>query len=72
MSHGDKSNNLFHIFAASTGPRIGSSPVRSIVQCLARKEGTDDFYTLKVVIKLFTTKITFHKNDFNKLHECTN
>ena len=30
------------------GPRIGSSPVRSIVQCLARKEGTDDFYILKV------------------------
>ena len=32
------------------GPRIGSSPVRSIVQCLARKDGTDHFYTLKVSI----------------------
>lgn len=30
------------------GPRLGSSPVRSIVQCLARKEGTNEFYTLKV------------------------
>lgn len=30
------------------GPTLGSSPVKSIVQCLARKEGTDDFYTLKV------------------------
>ena len=34
------------------GPRIGSSPVRSIVQCLARKEGSDDFYTLKVCFVL--------------------
>lgn len=31
------------------GARLGSSPVRSIVQCLARKEGTDEFYTLKVL-----------------------
>lgn len=31
------------------GPRIGSSPVRSIVQVLARKEHTDQFYTLKVL-----------------------
>ncbi|XP_041352011.1 serine/threonine-protein kinase 40-like [Gigantopelta aegis] len=31
------------------GPRLGSSPVRSIVQCLARKEGTDDFYTIKIL-----------------------
>ena len=30
------------------GPTLGSSPVKSIVQCLARKDGTDDFYTLKV------------------------
>ena len=30
------------------GPRLGTSPVRSIVQCLARKEGTDDFFCLKV------------------------
>ncbi|XP_061426848.1 serine/threonine-protein kinase 40 isoform X1 [Lethenteron reissneri] len=31
------------------GPRLGSSPVPSIVQCLARKEGTDDFYQLKIL-----------------------
>ncbi|KAK3603549.1 hypothetical protein CHS0354_027973 [Potamilus streckersoni] len=31
------------------GPRIGSSPVRSIVPCLARKEGTDDFFTIKIL-----------------------
>ncbi|XP_074655120.1 serine/threonine-protein kinase 40-like [Tubulanus polymorphus] len=31
------------------GPRLGSSPVRSIVQCLARKDGTDDFYTIKIL-----------------------
>ncbi len=30
------------------GPTLGTSPVRSIVQCLARKDGTDDFYCLKV------------------------
>ncbi|XP_043945631.1 serine/threonine-protein kinase 40 [Protopterus annectens] len=29
------------------GPRLGNSPVQSIVQCLARKDGTDDFYQLK-------------------------
>nr|XP_008515745.1 PREDICTED: serine/threonine-protein kinase 40 isoform X3 [Equus przewalskii] len=29
------------------GPRLGNSPVPSIVQCLARKDGTDDFYQLK-------------------------
>jgi len=31
------------------GPRLGTSPVRSIVQCLARKEHTDDFYNLKIL-----------------------
>ncbi|XP_068237900.1 uncharacterized protein [Palaemon carinicauda] len=31
------------------GPRLGSSPVRSIVQCLARRENTDEFYTLKIL-----------------------
>lgn len=35
----------FHVLA---GPRLGNSPVPSIVQCLARKDGTDDFYQLKV------------------------
>ena len=32
------------------GPRLGSSPVSSITQCLARKSGSDQFYTLKVEI----------------------
>uniref|UniRef100_T1IY19 Serine/threonine-protein kinase 40 n=1 Tax=Strigamia maritima TaxID=126957 RepID=T1IY19_STRMM len=31
------------------GPRLGNSPVRSVVQCLARKEGTDEFFTLKIL-----------------------
>lgn len=31
------------------GPVLGSSPVKSIVQCLARRDGTDDFYTLKIL-----------------------
>ncbi|GFR06802.1 hypothetical protein TNCT_609431 [Trichonephila clavata] len=31
------------------GPRLGSSPVRSIVQCLAKKYGTDDFYAIKIL-----------------------
>lgn len=26
------------------GPKLGPSPVKSIVQCLARKEKTDEFY----------------------------
>ncbi|XP_022089888.1 serine/threonine-protein kinase 40-like [Acanthaster planci] len=31
------------------GPRLGTSPVRSIVHCLARKEGTDNFYSMKLL-----------------------
>ncbi|XP_050728416.1 uncharacterized protein LOC127004578 [Eriocheir sinensis] len=31
------------------GPRLGTSPVRSIVQCLARQENTENFYTLKIL-----------------------
>lgn len=31
------------------GSRLGNSPVRSIVQCLAKKEGTDDFYSVKIL-----------------------
>ncbi|XP_034936140.1 probable serine/threonine-protein kinase MARK-B [Chelonus insularis] len=31
------------------GPLIGTSPVKSIVQCLARKEGTDKYYTIKIL-----------------------
>lgn len=40
------SRSCCHFFL--TGPRLGNSPVPSIVQCLARKDGTDDFYQLKV------------------------
>lgn len=29
------------------GPKLGPSPVKSIVQCLARKERTDDFYQVR-------------------------
>lgn len=31
------------------GPVLGPSPVKSIVQCLARKEKTDDFYQIKIL-----------------------
>ncbi|KAK8387599.1 hypothetical protein O3P69_018254 [Scylla paramamosain] len=31
------------------GPRLGTSPVCSIVQCLARKRNTESFYTLKIL-----------------------
>ncbi|XP_072018785.1 serine/threonine-protein kinase 40-like [Amphiura filiformis] len=31
------------------GPTLGTSPVRSIVQCLARKDGTDNFFCLKIL-----------------------
>lgn len=31
------------------GPSLGTSPVQSIVQCLARREGTDSFFTLKIL-----------------------
>ena len=31
------------------GPRVGNSPVSSIVQCLAKLEGTDEFYTIKIL-----------------------
>ncbi|KAJ8711624.1 hypothetical protein PYW08_008578 [Mythimna loreyi] len=31
------------------GPKLGPSPVKSIVQCLARKERTDEFYQVKIL-----------------------
>lgn len=31
------------------GPRLGNSPVRSIAQCLAKRDATDDFYCLKML-----------------------
>jgi serine/threonine-protein kinase 40 len=30
------------------GPKLGNSPVKSMIHCLARKEGTNDYYTVKV------------------------
>lgn len=32
------------------GPTLGNPPVRSITQCLARKMGTDKFFTLKLLV----------------------
>jgi len=40
--------SFFLLLLLLAGPRLGNSPVPSIVQCLARKDGTDDFYQLKV------------------------
>lgn len=34
------------------GSTLGNSPVDSIVQCLARKEGTDNFYAIKILTLL--------------------
>ncbi|GBP34004.1 hypothetical protein EVAR_24918_1 [Eumeta japonica] len=31
------------------GPKLGPSPVKSIVQCLSRKEKTDEFYQVKIL-----------------------
>lgn len=31
------------------GPKLGVSPVKSIIQCLARLEGTDEYYQLKLL-----------------------
>lgn len=31
------------------GPKLGPSPVKSIVQCLTRKEKTDEFYQIKIL-----------------------
>jgi hypothetical protein len=41
------------------GPVLGSSPVKSIVQCLARRDGIDDFYTLKVHCWLTLNSLLF-------------
>ncbi|XP_054707427.1 serine/threonine-protein kinase 40-like [Uloborus diversus] len=46
-SHGNKTVKRAGNFLL--GPRLGNSPVRSIVQCLGRKIGTDNFYTLKIL-----------------------
>lgn len=38
------------------GPKLGPSPVKSIVQCLARKERTDEFYQVKLYNNLYICK----------------
>lgn len=52
-----------HLFI-NLGPRIGSSPVHSIVQVLARKENTDDFYTLKVSFQSSLHPLKFFSRDY--------
>uniref|UniRef100_H3B8G9 Serine/threonine-protein kinase 40 n=1 Tax=Latimeria chalumnae TaxID=7897 RepID=H3B8G9_LATCH len=47
LSPGISGNNAKRAGPFVLGPRLGNSPVPSIVQCLARKDGTDDFYQLK-------------------------
>lgn len=49
------------------GPALGSSPVRSIVQCLARKEHTDQFYTLKVNTTFHCIQMCYHILHVHKL-----
>lgn len=46
-------------FLILAGPRLGNSPVPSIVQCLARKDGTDDFYQLKVSLSWLARFLCF-------------
>uniref|UniRef100_A0A8C2H1Z5 Serine/threonine-protein kinase 40 n=2 Tax=Cyprinus carpio TaxID=7962 RepID=A0A8C2H1Z5_CYPCA len=46
---GISGNNAKRVGPFVLGPRLGNSPVQSIVQCLARKDGTDDFYQLKIL-----------------------
>lgn len=65
--------SLFCFLLTSLGPRLGNSPVQSIVQCLARKDGTDDFYQLKVstlwfgshMVMMLLTISTCHPSDSN-------
>ncbi|XP_036303330.1 serine/threonine-protein kinase 40 isoform X3 [Pipistrellus kuhlii] len=47
LGSGISGNNAKRAGPFILGPRLGNSPVPSIVQCLARKDGTDDFYQLK-------------------------
>lgn len=41
------------------GPKLGPSPVKSIVQCLARREKTDDFYQVSLVCQLIENNHTY-------------
>ncbi|XP_024897173.1 serine/threonine-protein kinase 40 isoform X1 [Pteropus alecto] len=49
LGSGISGNNAKRAGPFILGPRLGNSPVPSIVQCLARKDGTDDFYQLKIL-----------------------
>ncbi|XP_028936599.1 serine/threonine-protein kinase 40 isoform X1 [Ornithorhynchus anatinus] len=49
LGTGISGNNAKRAGPFILGPRLGNSPVPSIVQCLARKDGTDDFYQLKIL-----------------------
>ncbi|MBN3315018.1 STK40 kinase, partial [Atractosteus spatula] len=49
LCSGISGNNAKRAGPFILGPRLGNSPVPSIVQCLARKDGTDDFYQLKIL-----------------------
>uniref|UniRef100_A0A673V3Q7 Serine/threonine-protein kinase 40 n=1 Tax=Suricata suricatta TaxID=37032 RepID=A0A673V3Q7_SURSU len=49
LGGGISGNNAKRAGPFILGPRLGNSPVPSIVQCLARKDGTDDFYQLKIL-----------------------
>ncbi|MEJ1282426.1 serine/threonine kinase 40 [Cricetulus griseus] len=49
LGSGIAGNNAKRAGPFILGPRLGNSPVPSIVQCLARKDGTDDFYQLKIL-----------------------
>ncbi|XP_041508389.1 serine/threonine-protein kinase 40 isoform X2 [Microtus oregoni] len=49
LGNGIAGNNAKRAGPFVLGPRLGNSPVPSIVQCLARKDGTDDFYQLKIL-----------------------
>ncbi|XP_077006386.1 serine/threonine-protein kinase 40 [Tamandua tetradactyla] len=49
LGSGISGNNAKRAGPFVLGPRLGNSPVPSIVQCLARKDGTDDFYQLKIL-----------------------
>jgi hypothetical protein len=50
------------------GPKLGMSPVKSIVQCLARKEGTDDFY--QVLNNIFLNLQKYQNGTMKKMKRC--
>lgn len=59
------------------GPLLGPSPVSTIVHCLARKENTDEFYNLKVVMMIsivlkYVAIVALIGKMFNLLLQITN